>query len=81
MLMLIIKSHISFVALVNIPQRFFEQVTAITTTMTNTIIMRVTATATPPRIAAVLFNSEVAVAGKVMLVVPAKKTFTFVWMG
>ena len=47
------------------PQPFFEQITAITTTITATEIMKIAATTTPPIIATVLVDSEVAAVSSV----------------
>ena len=55
------QTHASF--LLN-PQRVFERIT--TTTITATDIMRIATTTSPPTIATVLVDSEVAVVGGVM---------------
>ena len=60
------QTHASFLLVVTNPQRFFERVTA--TTITATDIMRIVTTNSPPIIATVFVDSEVAVVGGVMSV-------------
>ena len=66
-------TYASFLLVVTNPQPFFEQITAITTTITAAEIMKIAATTTPPTIATVLVDSEVAVVGGVMSVPKQRK--------
>ena len=69
------QTHASFLLVVTNPQRVFERITA--TTITETDIMRIATTTSPPTIATILVVSEVAVVGGVMSV-PGQREISYV---